>query len=480
MRPTIGIVVALLVGAATTEAQQASAVGIVIDSIHGGPLRGALVVVEGTNAEATVDDRGGFRIDSIPPGPHVLGVFHPLLDSIGVAVGTGQLTFTAGTATEVVLATPSVPSIIALYCTADERQRGAGAIIGHVTIAETDEPATQATVRYSWHSAIRDNPVLETHVLPSGEFRICGVPLGARGSIRAELGGVVTGDMPAEVASHPLAIVPLHLPRARQANGAGAVVYGRVVDAHGIAVAGVDVLFDSLTRTLTSDSGRFTLRGLPSGSRPLEFRKVGFQAVDVGVELSAVKPASIVVTLAPAPPVLATVDVTASRQKALDRVGFTKRERSTAGTFITEREIKLRDPITFSDLARTIAGLKVAQRNGQSVVTQPLGESIHGTGCVLFELDGTAFSDEPPGSIDAHITPTSIIAMEVYHPGAAPLQVLQDATPGDFGLGGSAPNKAQQAQSRFTAPGSIDGLGAISPTACTVVVIWTKATSGGA
>ncbi|HZS58943.1 MAG TPA: carboxypeptidase regulatory-like domain-containing protein [Gemmatimonadaceae bacterium] len=479
MRATIAIVVPLLVAAATAQAQQASAIGIVIDSIHGGPLRGALVVVDGTGAEATVDDRGGFRIDSIPPGPHVLGVFHPLLDSLGVAVGTGQLTFVAGISTDVVLATPSVPSIIAIYCTAEERQHGAGAIIGRVTMADNDQPATNATVRYSWHSVIREHPILEGRVLPSGQYHVCGVPLGARGSIRAEQGGAVTGDMPAEVASRPLAIVPLRLPRARQANSPGAVVVGRVVDVHGVAIAGVDVLYDSVTRTVTSDSGAFTLRGLSPGSRPLEFRKVGFQVMDVGVELSTARPASIVVTLNPAPPVLATVDVTASRQKALDRVGFTKRERSTAGTFLTEREIKLRDPMTFTDLARTIAGLKVAQRNGQSVVTQPLGESVHGNGCVLYELDGTAFSDVPPGSIDSHITPNSIIAMEVYHPGAAPLQVLQDATPGDFGMP-TLPNRTQQAQSRLTPTGTVDGLGAISATACTVVVIWTRATSGGA
>jgi hypothetical protein len=480
MRSTIAIVVPLLAAAASLEAQQASAVGVVVDSIHGGALRGALVVVEGTNAEATVDDHGRFLIDSIPPGSHALGVFHPLLDSLGVAVGTGQLTFAAGTETSVVLATPSVPSIIALYCSEAEREHGAGAIIGHVTIADSDEAATNATVRYTWRSAIRDHPVIETHVLPSGEFHICGVPLGARGVIRAEQGGVVTGDIPAEVASRPLAIVPLHLPRARRANDAGAVVSGRVVDVHGIAIAGVDVLFDSSTRTVTSDSGAFTLRGLPAGSRPLAFRKVGFRAIDVGVELSTVKPASLVVTLNPAPPVLATVDITATRQKALDRVGFTARERSAPGVFLTERDIEKRSPITFSDLARTVSGLKVAVRNGQSVVTQPLGESYRGNGCVLFELDGTAYSDEPPGSIDAHIAPTSIIAMEVYHPGAAPLQVLQDATPGDFGVPNATPNKTQQAQTRLSAPGTVDGLGSVSATSCTVVVIWTKATSGGA
>jgi hypothetical protein len=466
--------------AATVEAQQhpAAAVGVVVDSVHGGPLRGAIVVVEGTDVQATVDDRGVFRIDSIPPGPHALGVFHPLLDSLGIAVGTGKVTFEPGLTTSVVMATPSVPSIIALYCTEDERQHGAGAIIGHVMFADSDEPVANATVRYAW-SVVRDQPVLEAHVRPSGEFRICSIPLGARGTVRAEQGGLVTGDIPAEVATRPLAIVSLRLPRVRQASSAGAVVTGRVVDVHGIPVAGVDVVFDSATRTLTSDSGIFTLRGLATGSRPLLFRKVGFQAIDVGVELSASKPASMVVTLNPAPPVLATVDVTAKRQKALDRVGFTGRERSTAGTFLTEGDIQKRGPLTFSDLARTVSGLKVALRNGQSVVTQPSGESIHGTGCVLFELDGTAFSDEPPGSIDAHVAPTTIIAMEVYHPGAAPLQVLQDATPSDFGMP-TAPNKTLQSQTHLTAPGSVDGLGSVSATSCTVVVIWTRATSGGA
>jgi hypothetical protein len=469
------------VAAATVQGQQlASAVGVVVDSIHGGPLRGALVVVEGTNAEATVDDHGRFQIDSIPPGPHALGVFHPLLDSLGVAVGTGKLTFDAGMATSVVLATPSAPSIIALYCTEDERQHGAGAIIGHVMLADTDEPATNAMVRYSWPSVIRDHPVLDAHVSPNGEYHICSVPLGARGTVRAEQGGLVTGDMPAEVATRPLAIVPLHLPRTRQASAAGAVVFGRVVDVHGIPVAGVDVIFDSLTRTTTSDSGAFTLRGLAAGSRPLAFRKVGFLAIDVGVELSAAKPASMLVTLNPAPPVLARVDVTANRQKALDRVGFTARERSGAGVFLTERDIEKRSPITFSDLARTISGLKVALRGGQSVVTQPLGESVRGNGCVLYELDGTAYSDQPPGSIDAHIAPGTIIAMEVYHPGAAPMQVLQDATPGDFGMPNPAPNKTQQSQTRLSAPGTVDGLGSVTATSCTVVVIWTKATSGGA
>lgn len=457
----------------------ASVIGVVVDSIHGGPLRGALVVVEGTDNQATVDDHGRFQIDSIPPGTHELGVFHPLLDSLGVAVGTGKLTLAAGMATSVVLATPSVPSIIALYCTADERHRGGGAIIGNVAIADSDEPVADATVRYAWRSVVRDTPVLEVHSKPTGEFRICGVPLGARGSIRAEQSGRVTGDMPAEVATRPLAIVALRLPRTREANDAGAVASGRVVDVRGTPIAGVDVIFDSSTRTLTSDRGEFTLRGLPAGSRPLEFRKVGFKANDVGVQLTASKPAVLTVTLDPAPPVLARVDVTATRQKALDRVGFTRRERSSAGVFLTEADIEKRSPVTFSDLARTISGLKVTMRNGQSVVTQPLGESTRGSGCVLFELDGTAYTDDPPGTIDAQVQPGTIIAMEVYHPGAAPLNIVQDATPGNFGMATATPNKAQQSQTHLEAAGTVDGLGAVSTSACTVVVIWTRATSGG-
>jgi hypothetical protein len=187
------------------------------------------------------------------------------------------------------------------------------------------------------------------------------------------------------------------------------------------------------------------------------------------------------VILRPAPPQLATVDVTATRQKALDRVGFTRRERSTAGAFLTASDIEKRDPRSFSDLARTVSGLKVTLRNGQSVITQPLGEANHGVGCVLYEVDGTEYSDDPPGTIDSYIQPSTIIAMEVYHPGAAPMQVLQDATPGNFGMqtATAAAYGTRQSATNLNAAGTVDGLGAVTPTACTVVVIWTRATSGG-
>jgi hypothetical protein len=486
MRANVAVALLWAVSAGAQQQQQqpvgpavASADGVVVDSVHGGPLRGALVVVEGTDAEATVDDHGRFHIDSIPPGAHQLGVFHPLLDSLGVAVGTGNLTFASGTATSVVLATPSVPSVIALYCTETERQRGQGAIIGKVLMANSDDPARGAAVHFTWRVYGRAVQTLDAPVSSAGDFRMCGVPLGVRGTIRAVRGGQATGDMPAEMASRPLAIVSLHLPLPREdrSNSGGAVVNGRIVDVHGAPVPGVDVIFDSTTRTLSSPTGEFSLRGLASGSSNLQLRKVGFQAMDVAVDLSTVKPAALAITLNPAPPVLATVDVTAVRQQALDRVGFTQRERTSAGLFLNSEAIAKRNPIVFSDLARTVGGLKVVLRNGQPVVSQPLGESVRGNGCVLYELDGQAFEDDPPGTIDAHVQPESIIAMEVYHPGAAPLQILQDATPGDFGV--SMQTNEQQGNARLQAPGTVQGVGAVTSTACTVVVIWTKATSKG-
>jgi hypothetical protein len=462
-----------LVWAVAVEAQQtASVVGVVVDSVHGGPLTGALVVVQGTNAQATVDDHGRFRIDSVPPGTHQLGVFHPLLDSLGVAVG-GAVTFDSGEATNVILATPSVPSVIALYCSADERLRGGGAILGKVFFADSDDPASGATVHFAWGSQVLEAPVGAT-----GEYKICGVPLGARGIIRAQRGTQATGDLPAQVATRPLALISLHIPRPRVPNAAGqSVVSGRIVDIHGVPVNGVDVIFDSTIRTVTTDSGAFTLRGLASGSRTLELRKVGFQAMDVPVDLSAAKPTVVMLTLNPAPPLLATVDVTASRQKALSRVGFYLRQRNSAGTFFTSADIDKRNPIVFSDLARTISGLKVFMKSGQPQVTQSLGETTSGKGCVLYELDGVAFEDNPPGTIDSHIQPAAIIGMEVYRPGAAPLQILQDATPGDFGL--EVPSDPRNGGLKIQTPGTIEGVGSVSATSCTVVVIWTKATSQG-
>src|ERR1700689_278550 len=53
---------------ANTPSTMGVIVGIVVDSLHGGPLKGAQVSVEGLNPLAVTHSTGRFRVDSVPPG----------------------------------------------------------------------------------------------------------------------------------------------------------------------------------------------------------------------------------------------------------------------------------------------------------------------------------------------------------------------------------------------------------------------------
>src|SRR5579863_9605063 len=88
--------------------QVASVVGVAVDSLRGGPLTEATVVVsDGGVRQAMTDATGRFRIDSIPPGTHRIALFHPLLDALGFTVASAPLSFTPGDTVHLVIATPS-------------------------------------------------------------------------------------------------------------------------------------------------------------------------------------------------------------------------------------------------------------------------------------------------------------------------------------------------------------------------------------
>src|SRR5215469_11956191 len=122
------------------------AIGVVGDSIHGGPLVGAAVLINGTDRQATTDSSGKFRIDSIPPGEYKLTLSHPLLDSLGIGIATNEVAFPAGRYALIGLATPSPTTIVNTFCPAEKQKTGPGIVLGHVRDADTDAPSTGAKV----------------------------------------------------------------------------------------------------------------------------------------------------------------------------------------------------------------------------------------------------------------------------------------------------------------------------------------------
>ncbi len=97
----VGALASLLVGAVThaqtpttqtppppAKTGKASITGVAIDSLNGDFLVGAEVVIEGARLNLTTDTFGRFRADSLAPGTYQVGIFHPLLDTLGLSLAT--------------------------------------------------------------------------------------------------------------------------------------------------------------------------------------------------------------------------------------------------------------------------------------------------------------------------------------------------------------------------------------------------------
>jgi Carboxypeptidase regulatory-like domain len=440
---------------ATSASAYAVLVGAVADSIHGGPLTGALVIVSGTDRQGVVDSTGRFRIDSIPPGDHQLGVFHPLLDSLNVSVSSKSVPMAAGVATSVFMATPSAMTVVGVYCSADERKSGPAAVIGRVLAPDGDDPIPNAVVRYSRTSMPSANDIARgayrissTFIKDSpatsavGVFAICGLPLqGGTGTVHASRGQITTGELAADVSKWLIATVTLRLDTLRRGT---AVVLGRLIDDNLRPIAHADIaLANSHIKTTTSDSGTFALRDLPAGSQTIQIRKVGFTAIDTALMLSSKSPVQFELRVHQAAVTLSAVNVKAEREAALERVGFEHRRKIGIGRYLTADDMHNRGGEYFSDAMRTVLGLSVrTTRSGRQVIVPSRGASMGGRGCVAYVIDRAPFYDRPPGSIDDFLRPDDVIGVEVYQPSESPADVV------------TAPN-------------------------CVSVVIWTKATSGG-
>jgi hypothetical protein len=455
------------------------AIGVVADSIHGGPLVGAVVQITGTSKQATTDSTGKFRIDSIPPGDYKLALFHPLLDSLGVAIATNEVSFPAGRYAIIALATPSAPTIINTFCPPEKRITGPGAVIGHVSDADSDQPSTGAKVYMTWSQlevsrAIGLKTLLrnrESTVDAGGNYRICGVPVGTKAVVRATFQGFATADIPVTFTDGILQLVTLHTakpdttpvvatpdtlataaPTAKVAaatpkptvvglRSGHAMLSGRVVNAADKPLAAADVtVLGAASKTVTDSSGNFTLRNLPSGTQTLVVRKVSYSPITQPVDLSSKNARSANVILQVAPPELATVKVTAVAQSGLAKVGYDQRKKMGLGHFMDKAQIEERLPTYMTDIFTTTPGIRVDYSTGQPVLTGTRGTS--GAGCVNYVVDGTPYTEQTPGDINDFMHPNEVEAVEVYSDIDTPAE--------------------------YQKPG----------TSCTTVIIWTKTRTG--
>jgi Carboxypeptidase regulatory-like domain len=530
----------VLAGATAARAQDSSAAhasrfarisGIVIDSLHETPLANADVVIDGTNRSARTDASGDFAIDSVVPGAIRIGVFHPLLDSVGLSIASPPIVTHAGDSLLVTLATPSSATIAARACQnvpsetgalATSQSTGPDVIVGRILDADTDDPVRNVQVSFIWveyEASKRTGFHQLRHVRiattgASGVFHLCHVPLSVDGTLEAirrdggaaaaaepinrtlsprALLSLVTMHVPALVAptiaslaataivqatpapapgsapaggappdataaasppvppapapgaraagsttvasgppGKPVASAPAH----RYATGS-AVLTGQVLNIHGQPVAQASVFVKGAADSaLTDPTGKFTLHNLPSGTRSVVVRSVGYEPAERVVELTSRAPASVVVSFtATAIPALAPVVVTAKLDDALRKVGFDARKHSGMGTFWTLPYIEKQKAYEFHDLFGTFPGLKIdyneqgqaslmATRGEYACIGQnPQGQSTVGSNCgpcVAYVIDGQPFLEMQEGELDEYVRPDDVGAIEIYQESEVP------------------------------------------------------------
>jgi hypothetical protein len=211
-----------------------------------------------------------------------------------------------------------------------------------------------------------------------------------------------------------------------------------VVDIGGAPLSGARIELEADNAVAMSDNqGMFTMSGLRSGTRSLSVRRLGFQAVEVPVDLSANAPRQVTVTMSHFVPVLDAVRISAVRQIGLNRVGFTDRQKSGNGTFYGPDVIAARNPDKLNMLLETTPTLRMGtDATGHRYVTG------RNNGCVDYWVDGHPWfsggSNDPQDTPDGFLSTAELAGVEVYDELSAPAQFA-----------------------------SISG-------ACAVVVIWTK------
>ncbi len=406
-------------------------VGMVIDSLNGRFLSGADVVIEGTKATLVTDSLGRFRIDSLAPGSYQIGIFHPLLDTLGISLATRPFHVGADSSSAVLLAVPSAATIIRGACPKRPRAQGTSAVIGHVTDPETLQPVAGAEVSIAWvqieiskQAGVQKSPrLLWDSTGANGAFRICGLPNSMQATLQARRGRSVTAEIPITIgeAETELFARTLLLSRADSGTKAGnATVSGRVVlegsptnAGSRVEVVGTDVV------ALTNEKGEFTLRNLPSGSQILLARHLGFGAETVPVDLSSREPKRVTIKLPKYVAIIEPVVVTARRTASLDKVGFTGRKKSGAGYFLDPEQIQRMRPQRLTDILRQVPGLRVNYTSRGEVVSSTRGAT---SGCVQYYVDGMPWMSSEPGDINMFVNGSEVAGAEIYQETNAPAQ----------------------------------------------------------
>jgi outer membrane receptor for ferrienterochelin and colicin len=122
--------------------------------------------------------------------------------------------------------------------------------------------------------------------------------------------------------------------------------------------------------------------------------------------------------------------VTARQNYALEKVGFTQRQKTAWGSFFTHDEIVKRNAQRLTDMLRDVPGMTIRSgvlgssvADGRQTAILSRGRAPMGGGsCPRIFVDGTEWRAVEPGDLDNFVFPSEVVGMEVYARGHAPAQ----------------------------------------------------------
>ena len=423
--------------------------GIVYDSLHNEPVRGATVVIAGSTHQAVTDSTGAYRfaVDSLPEGVVTVGFFMASMDSLGITPPPRQIGIHHGESAVLDLGVPSMRTVLHVICR-DSASEGKGMMLGVVRDAESDAPLPGALVVVMWtemnvgNSSLSKLPkAAHTTVGERGTYRLCGIPdgvvlraqarMGAKASgwidITMPPGGVIQRDF--LMGQRQVAAAPAPTSAAPQGTTAAsppapkplgtALLNGTVVGADGKPLEGAQVYLVGTAVGARADSrGIFRLSGLPAGTQTVEVRLISYSPKRYTVDLSPHRESKLAAVMDAKAQVLGEITVQGKPTSSIP--GFDDRAKRGLGTFLNRKDIENRQSVLTTDLFRTIPGLSVGF-DGSNYVVQSARSA--GGGCqVAWYLDGSPY-DNSSNDLDQMIRPNDIEAIEVYKsPSEVPVQ----------------------------------------------------------
>lgn len=401
-------------------------VGAVGDSVNEAPLRNAAVVVSGLAAPFSTDSLGRFTIDSLPPGRYQVGVFHPLLESLGITLATRSFVIGPDSAAVVNLSVPSVRTLVHRYCGGQQTTSTPSSVAGLVLDPDNDAPVAGARVSLVWTATtvskragvVRTPHELHTETNSSGFFKLCALPSDLDGTLQVSQGQVSTPEVPVTMGGALLAFQTVSIAKAE--SRATGIVTGHVVLENGKPIPGVRVEIPvSNVAAVTRDDGAFRLSGVLTGTQVIVARNLSFLTAAEPINVTSREPIDLVVTLAPKLNILDPVLITARRDIALEKSGFNSRKRTGAGHFFTREDIDRRRPSSISDMLKNLSGITVSYERGGVVIS---GRRADRNSCTSVFIDGFEWRDLRAGDLDMYVNPDDVIGLEVYQPYDAPAQ----------------------------------------------------------